>query len=103
MAPKAGSSTAAGGAGKRNPQVGPALPPGRTQPTNDDKEIEGSDSESDYNSGGGTPFSSTKDKGLAGLLIEIVSKEQRDIAYYAIDKLMIRLRKLRTRVEVLEG
>ena len=97
MAPKTGSSTS-GETKKNAARVGPAPPPGRTQLTKagdySDQMEEDTDNDDDSDEeedGGGTPFSNMNDEGIAGVLMDMVQEERRDVAFYAIDELVRRV------------
>ena len=91
---------------RKNPTVGPAPPPGRSQPIreNEDEDMDSNNDNGDDNDpGGGTPFTGAKDEQLAGMLMDVVEAGSRDAAYYMVDEIMTRLQKLRARIGLLEA
>jgi len=96
---------------REDPTVGPALPPGRSQPirisdeTNDNNEIGEEDDQSnkdDYN------FSSLlvgQEEGvLAGLLMDLVRHKDESKVYLIIDEFITRMKKMEKRIrELSEG
>lgn len=96
---------------RENPAVGPAPPPGRSQPIRipdqtDDDEMGEEDDQSDEDDDGnfGSPLAGQEEGVLAGLLMELVRKEDENKAYLIIDELMRRMRKMNKRItELSEG
>ena len=79
--------------------MGPAPPPGKTQPIRayqSDDEMDDNDDDDDDNDdslAGGTLFTRLKNETLAGMLMDAVKASERDTAYYMVDELMTRLQK----------
>jgi hypothetical protein len=96
---------------KSAPVIGPAPPPGRTQPIRtyqsddeiDDNDVDDDDDNDDDSLAGGTPFTGLKNETLAGMLMDAVKTSERDTAYYIVDELITRLQKQRSRIEALEA
>ena len=86
---------------RENPAVGPAPPPGRSQPirisdeTDDDDEMGEEDDQSDeddYNFG--SPLAGQEEGVLAGLLMDLVRHKDESKAYLIIDEFMTRMKKM---------
>jgi len=96
---------------RENPIVGPALPPGRSQPirisdeTDDDDEMGEEDDQSnkdDYNFS--SPLAGQEEGVLVGLLIDLVRYKDKSKAYLIIDEFITRIKKIEKRIrELLEG
>ncbi|KAK4158966.1 hypothetical protein QBC43DRAFT_294522 [Cladorrhinum sp. PSN259] len=117
MPPKTGGR----GGGKRatatrkSPAVGLAPLPGRSQPTRttlmdeEDEEMEegadksGDDKDKDEDEEVQRKLlEGLEEKGIAGLLMDLVPGEHSNKAFYLIDELVERIARIRTRIEVLE-
>jgi len=96
---------------RENPTVGPALPPGRSQPirisdeTDDNDEIGEEDDQSDKDDHNfGSPLAGQEEGVLAGLLMDLVRHKDKSKAYLIIDEFMTRMKKMEKKIrELSEG